>query len=88
MVVTTAQVGIARDRPTERRRAPWAGQMVTHSRHPVHSEDFTVMSRSTGSSAGQAFAHFAQSMHASASRRTRVGLTSDTRPSSAPYGQR
>ena len=88
MAVATAQVGMARERPTDRRSAPSAGQTATHSRHPVHSADLTVVSRSTGSSDGQAFAHLAQSMHASASRRMRAGLNSETRPTRAPYGQR
>ena len=88
MVVATAHVGMARERPTERRNAPCAGQTATHSRQPVHSADFTVVSVSTGRSEGQAFAHLAQSMHVSASRRMRAGLKRDTSPTNAPYGHR
>ena len=46
----------------------------------------STRARSTGRPAGQAFAHFAQSMQASALRVMRVGLTSATSPINAPYG--
>ena len=88
MVVATAQVGMARERPTDRRNAPSAGQTATHSRQPVHSADLTVVSRSTGRSDGQALAHFAQSMQTPASRRMRAGLKREASPTSAPYGHR
>src|SRR5689334_1004443 len=56
--------------------------------HAVHSAERTDDSTSTGRPAGHAFAHFAQSMQASASRTIRVGLASDTTPMSAPYGHK
>jgi len=68
IAATTAHVGTARERPTDRRRAPSAGHTATHSRHPVHSADLTVTSLSTGNRDGHAVAHFAQSIQASASR--------------------
>ena len=69
--------------------APSAGHTATHSKHPVHSADLIVSSLSTGNDAdGQAFAHFAQSMHADSFRRMRNGLNTDDNPSSAPYGHK
>ncbi len=65
-----------------------AGHTVTHSRHPVHSTDLIDINLSTGSDAGHAFAHFPQSMHGSAFRRIRAGLSNDANPSNAPYGHR
>jgi hypothetical protein len=47
-----------------------------------------VTSLSTGNDEGQAFAHFAQSMHVAVLRRMRIGLKSEASPSSAPYGHR
>jgi hypothetical protein len=84
----TAQPGSAQRRAAEQCRASRDGQAVRHSRQFVHSAERTDASRSTGSIDGQACAHFAQSMQAGAVRRMRVGLTSATRPSIAPYGQR
>jgi len=43
-----------------------------------------LISLSTGKAAGQAFAHFAQSMQVSGLRRMRSGLKTDERPSRAP----
>jgi hypothetical protein len=65
-----------------------AGHTVTHSRHPVHSTDLIDTSLSTGKDAGQAFAHFPQSMHGSVFRRIRAGLKNATIPNSAPYGHK
>src|SRR5258705_12484316 len=89
-----AQVGIRRDAGAGRIegramcRAPSAGQTATHSRHPGHSADLMGMSLSTGRAEGQAFAHFAQSMHASLLRRMRIRLKIEVRPTNAPYGHR
>jgi hypothetical protein len=69
-------------------RVSFAGHTATHSRHPVHSADLIVTNWSTGNADGQAFAHFAQSMHVFTFRRMRAGLTSDVIPNSAPYGHR
>src|SRR5215469_2601989 len=84
----TAQYGTDLPRGAERIRAPCEGQEAMHSRHPVHSADWMVMSLSTASEEGQAFEHFAQSMQRSELRRMRSGLASETRPISAPYGQK
>src|ERR1039457_2360974 len=65
-----------------------AGQTATHSIHPVHSTDLICTSLSTGRCDGQALLHLPQSMHASASRRIFTGLSADTIPINAPYGQR
>ena len=65
-----------------------AGHTATHSMHPVHSTDRICTSLSTGRCDGQALLHFPQSMHASASRRIFTGLSTETIPISAPYGQR
>ena len=54
----------------------------------MHSADLMVISLSTGSADGQAFAHFAQSMHASSERRMRSRLGREAMPSNAPYGHR
>src|SRR5271167_4964004 len=68
----------------DRQSASFAGQMATHSRHPVHSADLIVTSLSTGNAEGQALTHFAQSIHVSGLRRMRAGLKNDAIPSSAP----
>src|ERR1700739_3521068 len=60
--------------------ASCAGQTATHSKQPVHSTERICTSLSTGSADGQAFAHFAQSMHVSVSRRIRAGLDQEVRP--------
>jgi hypothetical protein len=68
--------------------APSAGHIATHSIHPMHSAERICTSRSTGRWLGHTFAHFPQSMHATASRLTRSGLNTAARPISAPYGHR
>src|SRR5580692_4236335 len=65
-------------------RAPSAGQAATHSTQPVHSMERIVMSLSTGRAAGQALAHFAQSMQGSGERRMRAGPKKAASPKRAP----
>ena len=84
MAAANAQAGIARRLPADIHSAPSAGQTATQSRQPVHSAERIVISLSTGSRAGQATAHFAQSMQMSGARLIRAGLKRANRPSSAP----
>jgi hypothetical protein len=70
--------------PKENCKASCAGQAATQTMHALHSADRICIRRSTGKPAGQARAHFPQSMQASASRRIFTGLSSDTNPISAP----
>src|ERR1019366_3762452 len=51
-----------------------AGQAATQTIHALHSADRICIRRSTGRPAGQARAHFPQSMQASESRRILTGL--------------
>ena len=74
-----ASAGIAGN---ERLRVSFAGQMATHSRHPVHSADFIVTNWSTGRAEGQAFAHFAEFVSPSPIHRVEYGVND---PSDVTY---
>ena len=62
----------------------FAGQTATHSRQLVHSAERIWMSLSTGSAAGQALAHLAQSMQVCGLRVIRNGLSHEASPRKAP----
>ena len=70
------------------RRARGTGQAATQERHPKHSSERTRASLATGRRDGQAFVHRLQSMQEAACRVTLSGESSESAPSSAPYGQR
>ena len=64
-------------------RASWSGADGTASRQAVHSTERMLTSLSTGSAAGHALAHLAQSMHGSGLRRIARGSTKKSGPERA-----
>ena len=84
IAAATAHGGTVRPGTTCAPSASFTGQAATQLMHIVHSAERTCGRRSTGMRDGHAFVHLPQSMHASAFRRIRRGLTSAARPSSAP----